>query len=909
MFNLEEFENNPILEPIVDKLNKYLSKDKLVKVPKLIAQLEDLLDKQEFAVSTTYILSVLVEHNIKLISDNIIGKIGQLLNSENAKLKINSITIIGFAMLSNENYLIDYFPQFMKFLIDKDTDIRDNVHYFLQNLLDMNSNLFCSNKEFILEALKIEKGANLISLLTFLDKCEEYKFKELLIFRDISKSLFSEYDHYESSELFLKLFNIASRLFPSLKELDFESFEQDELLKKLDDQFLMKRYNFSEISKDKEINLKDFIKVFKKSNLRDERIYFYSKIKETNITYFYELEKEKLIKYFEKNHKLTTEQILRYFYLIESNTELRAFIFILINLKYINGYFSELGFYYPFNYLKTEFLNQLQTNGIINVKKFDYLPPELIKRIVNEISILTKQDFLLNKDKSVYYSLKKIQQQVNSEAAKLSSIDLKPYRLRLLEEDFIRLIRNLPREYLTEYHKGTQWLTNLGLLRVKKEIENSKIIGFYSIPKISEKLNISTILIFDIIDSYIDPRSGIFDNNRENFYYSNFLKEKIDNIRLISDLNNKQEKINLLAKELNIDKNHILVKIDENLRSIKSEIENQDQIKISEYLEKTGMSYKSFMEFIAEIDLRYFKKGDFLIFKEFKIIEAKNDIKSMLIEKSKTDNYISLGDLDITSTIVENLLKELQMDEKVSGIFYNDQGEIKFYTEKGLEKLMLENSLIFSFHDFFYGKELSTNEIELLSSIFERLIKQRKLKGSFTEETLTFSSNDVLFAQNYNTIIHKFEKIVHNYLQYFKAEFQKIKIILTKQNQTIFPQEIKIVQESIDRINRKMVRWRSGLEAFVRDTNIKLLKRQGYSIKRYKTMLLSNERKEEIKSFENDPEVLELFNSFNSWIKLFNELETKYGNIIFYQKRLIQNPEIKENREKLNELLVQLNLI
>ena len=109
------------------------------------------------------------------------------------------------------------------------------------------------------------------------------------------------------------------------------------------------------------------------------------------------------------------------------------------------------------------------------------------------------------------------------------------------------------------------------------------------------------------------------------------------------------------------------------------------KVKISEYLEKTGMSYKTFMEFIAEIDLRYFKRGDLLILRELKINEAKNDIKSRLIEKSKTDNYISLEDLDITSTIVEELLNELQTDEKVKGIFYNDQGELKFILKKDLK--------------------------------------------------------------------------------------------------------------------------------------------------------------------------------------------------------------------------------
>jgi molybdopterin converting factor small subunit len=280
----------------------------------------------------------------------------------------------------------------------------------------------------------------------------------------------------------------------------------------------------------------------------------------------------------------------------------------------------------------------------------------------------------------------------------------------------------------------------------------------------------------------------------------------------------------------------------------------------------------------------------------------------MLIEKSKSEDFISLGDLDITSNLVENLLKELQKNEKIKGIFYNDKGEIKFYTITGIKKLMLENSHLFSFHDFFYGKELNSNEIELLRAVFNNLLAEKKLKGSFDEETLTFSSHDVLFAEDYNSVLSDFDKIVKNYNQNFNNEFQKIKKILTKRNENIFPQEIKAVQEAIDRINEKYIRWRNGLESFVRNANVQLLKKQGYNMKRYRSIQFSADKKENIKLFEEDPEVRDLLNEFNSWIKLFNEIEMKYENIIFYQKRLMKDPDIKENQEKFNDLLNQLNL-
>ncbi|MHA1487923.1 MAG: hypothetical protein ACTSSC_12240, partial [Promethearchaeota archaeon] len=68
-------------------------------------------------------------------------------------------------------------------------------------------------------------------------------------------------------------------------------------------------------------------------------------------------------------------------------------------------------------------------------------------------------------------------------------------------------------------------------------------------------------------------------------------------------------------------------------------------------------------------------------------------------------------------------------------------------------------------------------------------------------------------------------------------------------------------------------------------------------------------KRDDIKFFEEDPEVIDLISNFNRWVKLFNELELKYGNIIFYQKRLIFKEDNKEDRKKLEALLSKLHLV
>ena len=70
-----------------------------------------------------------------------------------------------------------------------------------------------------------------------------------------------------------------------------------------------------------------------------------------------------------------------------------------------------------------------------------------------------------------------IQQQINTEAAKNPTIDFKSYRDRLLENDFFKLIKNLPNDYLTHYISGTQWVHNVGSSKIKREIKHSRLHG------------------------------------------------------------------------------------------------------------------------------------------------------------------------------------------------------------------------------------------------------------------------------------------------------------------------------------------------------------------------------------------------------------------------------------------------
>ncbi len=910
MINIEDFQGNAILAQFIEKLNKFYAKDKKAKVEKLLAEnIEPLLEEEELVVPVTYLLSIIAEKDIESISERILNKVKPFFSSENEKLKTNSILIVGFKMLADPNYKKELVPEFLSLLIDESEDIRHNAHYFIGELIDSEPMLACPHKDIIINALKIEKNEeNIQSLLKSITSCENFNFKQHYELRSILRKLALEYNDENSSEIFSILSGTIQNIFPVLK-VDLPKDRNDgDIVKMLDNLFIMKRHDFSKIQNKNNISPKEFWQKIKENALREDEIYVYTKSNKSKEVFFFELEKQKVQKFFDRDDKIANEEIARIFAdICEYPSTLKKLMNVLVRLNHVKGYYSKLGFFYPETHIKNSLVSDFQKTGMVSMKKYDYLPPTLVFQTITQLSEELNQTYLAGKNDQFFFWLKKIRDQINSEAARNSSIDLKPIRERLKDEEFILLIKNLPRDYLTSLHKGTNWLTNIGFTKIKSEIENSKIIGFFDLTKVSKKLNIVKILLMDVLEQQIDLRSGIWDKNMDVFYYSKFVKDKIDELGTIKDEEVKRKKINELAETLNIDKNIILTKIDENLQLIGNEIKQKEQASISEYLGKLGMEHNAFLDFVRDLGLNYFVKGDIMILSPDKIEDAKKGIASTILEKAKTNDYITFGYFDANSELIEELIKKLQNEEKIRGIFYKEGGELRFYTILGIRNMMLENSLMFSFYDLFYGKELAEEEITLMKEVFDDLIAQKRLVGVFEKDTLTFSSDEVIFVTDYNTVVHEFERLVRSYIERFEKELTTVKKILTKRREIIYPQEIKLIQETIDKINVSYVKWRAQIDSVVRKTHNKILKDQGYSVKRY--LGLAENKKNEIKSFKDDLHVIDIVNDFNKWVEFFNELELTYGKIIFLQKRLITDPEDIESEQKLEELLENLGLL
>jgi hypothetical protein len=888
-------------------------KEKKSKLASIIEELQEYLEENTLEVPVTFILSVVIEEYPSLIDIELIEMIEPFLKSENTKLKLNSIIILGFYVLYHLDSINQkYISYLMEFLHSERQDIRENSYYFLKRISKSEPNLLCKNKAQLINSFQDEieekNIGNLILLLSFLERCNGFNFQHLYQLRTIIIKIIRKVLGKNESDLRKALGKLLGKIFPEITSTPLLAEDNPEkLIEFLENVFIKRKYNFSKISKENNISFNGFLDSFKKSTLEEKEIYFYTKNRETQQIIFYELEKEKLYNFFTQTQKLSHEDLINEFSDILDADELKLFIKTLVKLGHIQGYLSDF-YFYSSSYINSMLKDDLEKKGEIHLSNYNHLPLNYVKKLVKEIAQNEKYDILIGKEKTSFYSLGNIRENITRRAAKETFIDLKEFQTRLTDKSFIRLIKSLPKEYLTNFHKRTYWLTNIGKLKFERELENTKIIGYFDVERVSEKLKIDKLLIYDIFDTEVDERSGLWNEERTVFYYSRYLKDKIEKITKIQDKERQLKEIESISKELNINKEQILRKIAENTKSIGEEIKQKDQIKISEYLEKTGMDHYTFIDYLNNLNLNFLKKGDTIIFNPAKIENAKKKVKEYVKSESASKEVISLGTYDINSQLMKDIIEQLQDSGDIKGIFYKENNEVKFYTEMGIKRLMLSGISVFSLHDLFLGKDLSDDEIDILLEIFTELRDNGKLTGTFDEETLTFSSDEIIFAHTYMERLDKFEKRVNDYYDKFNREFQKIKKVLTKKS-TIYPQEIKIVQDAINRINERYIHWRSDLDATITRINKKVLKEQGYSEKKYKSLSFMEDSLEQVRSFAEEERVKELMEGFNLWINLFNQIELKYQNIIFYQKRMLNNPDDQQAKQKLRDLREELNLL
>jgi len=886
----------------INKLNKYIDKDKKEKIKEIIEELEQFTKVDHLNIQALYILSIIAEKFPQLFNRNNIESIKENLDSNNVKAKINTLIIIGFYLRENlkkEKVLV---KKFLDYLKEDNKEIVENILFFLNYFAENEPDIIENNSDLIFDLLHKEKDINKINI--FLEIIDTFKLRNLSVILRVRETLKYLIQTYNNEHILKRAIEILSKFIPEVKNIEYSKEKKNDLLERITNKILLKRHNLIV----KNGNLKKIINDFKKkikNTIKNEDIYYFY-IKDKEILFFIEFEKSNLLHFLE-NKRISLEELREILSeVIENISQIKLFLLNLIQFKFIKGYVSEF-YFYSYGYLKKEIFTEIVDRGFIDLTKYRHIETNFIELILGDIKSELNYTLLYNNSKNGVYSLKKIIEDISHLASKESIIDMKQYHGLFDDNNFLKIIKKLPKGYLTDYHIRTIWLTNVGKTKIVNEFENSKKIGFFDKKKISEKLSVPEILLDSFIHSILKSQLGFWDKFQEIFYYSKYIQDQIDKFKNIADETIKNQKINSLAHKLNIEQDQIQLKIDEEIQKFGEIIKNKGEISIMEYMDKMGMNSKRFFNFINSLNITYFKKGDMLYLNEDRILDIKSEVRKQIKLQSKSQSQIILGNFNIEMSIVKEIIEDLEQSENLKGIFYEEENQLIFYTKKGINDKILDSSDIFFIDELFPGKKLSKDEYLLIEDIIQSLIKNKTLIGTYDISNRNFVSSDIEFSTNYNDSINQFVNLIDYYCSIFKKTFESIRKILTKDNEIIRPAEVTFIQKSFDEIIKSYVRWRSQINVMKFKQTSFFLRQQGLSSKK-EYELLSEEARKEIKDFKEEQPIREAEDKFNTWVKLFKELELNYGKLIFYQKQILIKPDDKEIKKKLEELYDLLDL-
>lgn len=912
MFKITSFKEYGLIIPLVEELNAFFTSGRSKLLNKVYSKLLRLRLEEGYSVPLSYIFSILAENKSITLPDNVISHCIEWLTSSNDSVKVNSIAIIGLYLEQDKidcDKVKDIYPLFFDLLLDESNDVRNNTIYFLLRLKDKIK--FKEYYEKIIQSLRKETlEYNITTLLEFLSYCKEpnLDIPQILDLRTLFSRLIKSYEKSDYSGIWNSLLQCIDLFFPFPEDIGSLDVTVREVVEHLQNYFVMTRISYSKPDNILEYNENYFRTIINshKTSTNNNILFFYVVSDDTNELFIYYFEEEMFYYFFNQEKGIPFHQLQVKFPDITDKKELRLLISTLLATKRIKGYFSKLGTFFSEKYIITLINRTLETKGQIRTDSFTFLPEEVVSRTIQAIIKESDEMILKGRNPKQYVSSNYIYNKLTNLAKQQNSINFEGYQQVLTKRSFLRLLEAVPTDYLTEYFRRTQLLTNLGMTHILEKLKHSEIIGYYSISQIAQDLNIDKDLVKDVITDIIDPVGGIPDKTGDVFYYTHYIVNKLKNADSIFDEEKRNRFIKKVARKLNVHEYHILKSMKDHMVAIEVEIRDKNQIKISHYMKLTGLDLSQFIDFIDKLELNYLKRGDLLIFNPLRIEHAKDGIKNDLLNQASRKNKILLSSqhFEMTGRVLNTLAQELYEEKKLKGIFYHDGKRNVFFTSDGLTKILLKNQFHFSLEDLFPGKEFTPEDIEFLKNIVKQLVKEKKMDGNFDEEKFIFSSHDMMFARDHEDLFFGFDTLLSKYLQKFQKVHQKIKEILLSKDSVIRANADISIDKIINALQSRFDFWRGDIDGYIANANDILYKRQGLEKEKVKELA----KKYNLPSFDSDPQVIRLLTQFREWISLINSIEFRYKSIIFYQKRLEREPENIDSQAELKSLLDQLRM-
>jgi AraC-like DNA-binding protein len=912
ILNLEEYSH--IDQKLLKKINQFIAKGKIDKFKTAVASLENnTKDKEsEECKETIYIFSILSEEYPDIITKKIIKRLEDLITAENAETRLNAIILYGTKLIErmeNEDKEIsgDEIDNFIELLEDKVPEIQGNVIFFIEQFPEEYYDYILPKLELFTSILEITENDEIVEAILFIFG----NIWEITLPIKISvfNSLVNIYESTTNSDKEKRIIKFLSDGFRELNRFleENKKAKSDEIAK-----FLMKSrgpmvkiYNIEEVAREEGMSSKDVQKNFEKIKGTDEIFRFFYRDKKN---YFVEIELQPFIQLLNKN-KLKIEDIM--FYLEENHLDTISLLNILIKKlvksKFIRGFLSK-NFFFPYDYIKESLMNDIKRKGVINLDEHSkIINYQFILSIVEEINSETKFKGIFTKNKSVFLTLSTVMKEVEKCCIKDSICDLSDYKEKYLRDDFY-LIESESKKYFTKYNDGYLWLTNIGYTRITNKFKEGQLIGFIKLQSISEEFEIPISICKTILEEWIEAKPGLWDSSDTTYYFTKYIKERLRKLETIASPEEKIQKEEELAKELNLNREVITEKLNQERAEIIQTIKKKPSININAYAKALGMKKTEFIAFVNNLNIEYLISEKEMIFDKNKIQKQRNKIKSDIEKRANKYSYNDLSisrlarDLRFSEKMILELVKELFDEKKVKGVMLKDEIII---TEAGIVN-QIKGREIFEFKDLFEefleDEEdtiiLSEKDNEYLENIVVDLINNGQLVGIYDAEKKEFRSEETLAFNAMKADKADAKELIKLYTGYMGKGFDKIKEIYAKKE--IKPGDVKRKDFILKNIRDDLPKWKQTLDRLIVKAEVSFDNLDDGDFT-FGDMLEADEKKEE-KQIDGEA----LIDVFNQWRDLLNDIDKEVDRIPALKMKLKENPDDEAIKDELDKLLTKL---
>jgi hypothetical protein len=480
---------------------------------------------------------------------------------------------------------------------------------------------------------------------------------------------------------------------------------------------------------------------------------------------------------------------------------------------------------------------------------------------------------------------------------KESTFDLSEYYELYAKEDYLLIEKECVENFFTQYSHRMIWLTNIGYTRLTAKFQEGQLIGFINISKLSEELEIPYEISKEIVDTWLEAKPGLWDKSNNVYYFTKYLKKRLNELDKSVAEEVRDSFTQNLAKELNLEKELIVDKLNQEIAEIIEKIKTKPSIDINSYCRSLDMRRDQFINFVNGLNVEYLIQQNEMIFDPVRIGKKKQSLEKEIFSKSRHDNLFVpelSRNLKLSEHMILDAIEKFHKEGRLKGILINEE---LFLTESGLTRRFLDNEDYITIETVFPERKLDEDEENYVINILETLVNKGELIGAYDDEKKEFKSEEAMIVQAYDDDKANAEDMLRTYKGYMVDTYQKIReMYLNKKD--IKPGDLKRKDFLINRIIDEVEKWEVLLTKVVKKAEKSFDSLEDAGELTFGEVLDAEEVSEKI-----DGEFL--LGEFLKWKNIIMDLEQNIDKAGALKKKLKDDENNEEIKAELEEIYEQ----